>query len=433
MTTIAINSTFCFCQKSIESESSKFFIQFCINHHLINKKNSKLLQRSTCLRYHGRIGMQGIKGICRRMTKKKFCDLIEKKRTTYGFTRLNLMYANARHLEYKKPESKLQKPVRRLLIHLIDQWFPLGIPQTRHLDRAKCLLECIKKRIQVKKVPNLKHSNKFYALIPHQGDNRRRLRFKTTEQCENKIVYVDRMISAIECLTEADEQRRKNPLDYFIDKWLDVDLKVLTSNDAPYQTLKKVVENTQHPDLPRPYRVANIFQVNNMNGETNGDFSTQITQNHRYLFHFTFASNLLNILREGLIPSPKHIHSASRFLGNGIYFWDSISNASLKYNSLNTVYILVCRVALGNARQVEQTSHLLDGEDSIFSAGREFNSTRDEEEELNGSMGPAKIYCGQMKNQIVNNSFDPYSLYNRYVVPNKNQVIVEYLLKLKRD
>ncbi|XP_055326600.1 uncharacterized protein LOC129580314 [Sitodiplosis mosellana] len=171
----------------------------------------KIDRKLTCLRYHGRIGMKGIKGHCGKMSKTKFCNLINKKRNTYGFTRLNLMYANARHLECRKAESALEKPVRKLLIHLIDQWFPLGIPQLLHLNRAVDLLECLKKKIGENKMPHSKYSNKFYALIPHQGDNQRRERFKTIEHCDNKIKYVNKMQSAIECLTEAEYMRQYQP------------------------------------------------------------------------------------------------------------------------------------------------------------------------------------------------------------------------------
>lgn len=171
-----------------------------------------------------------------------------------------------------------------------------------------------------------------------------------------------------------------------------------------------------------------------MNRKTNGDFSTLITSNHRYLFHFTFASNLPCILREGLVPAPSHIYSVNRFLGEGIYFWDAIANAGLNYKSLNTVYILACRVALGNAKQVEQQylnhDQILDwddGFDSIYCLGQKFTSSRDAEEDLNG----AKIYCGQLGERKTGDY--GYSLYNEYVIRNKQQVSVEYIIKLVKE
>lgn len=342
------------------------------------------------------------------------------------------MYCNARHLECRKSESELEKPVRKLLIHLIDQWFPLGIPQSRHLLRAVHLLDCLKRKINDGKVPELQHSNKFYALIPHVGDNQRRQRFKTIEHCDNKIVFVNKMISAVECLEVADNKRNTNPLDYFIENWLRIELHVLESNDQAYTILKKVVENTQHAESSRRFYVENIFRVDSMNSETNGDFSTNITENHRYLFHFTFGCNLPCILREGLEKAPKHIHSINRFLGEGIYFWDAIANAGLNYKSMNIVYILVCRVALGRTHQVKQLYRKHDETlqwesdvDSIFCLGEKFSSSRDDEEDFNG----AKIYCGQLDERKPEDH--GYSMYNEYVVRNKQQVNVEYIIKLK--
>lgn len=375
--------------------------------------------------------MEGFGGSCRRMSKKKFCELIGNKRNRDGFTRLNLLYTNARHLEHRKCESSLEKPVRRLLIHLIDQWFPLGIPEKRHLDRAKQLLKYLKSEISKRKIPALKYSNKFYELIPHQGDNRRRLRFTDVEYCNSKVEYVERMESAIDCLENASGKRGINPLDHFIEKWLRIELEVLKPEDSVYKILNRVVENTKHPS--QRFRTANIFKVDNMNPEMNGDFSTQITTNHRYLLHFTFASNLPCILREGLLPSPKHIHSASRFLGTGIYFWDAVGQAGLNYRSLNVVYILVCRVALGKTQQLtqqySQPDLTLAGEvDSIFCEGLQYPESRNAEEDIN----EAKIYCGKLR-ECEHSFWNLNDCYNKYVVHHKNQVQVQYILKLERE
>lgn len=391
--------------------------------------------RRTILRYHGRIGMNGLKGYCRPMrTKLSFCKLINKKRSLEGFTRLNLLYVNARHLENRKPKSNLAKPVRKLIIHLIDLWFPLGLPMIEHLDRAFNLLDIVKEKITRGKVPKLEYSNKFYALIPHQGDDRRRPRFRDVDYCDNKIEYVNKMKSAITCLVDAISKRNTNPLDYFIENWMRVELNELNNENRQYEILNRVVENTQHANSSRRFRVANIFQVDNMNPDENGDFSTNITHNHRYLLHFTFGCNLLSILREGLQSAPKHIHSVNRFLGEGIYFWDAVANAGLNYKSLNIVYILVCRVALGNAVQVQQqylrhdqTLEWPDDADSIYVLGGKFSSSRSVDEDFN----QAKIYCGQLGDK--HSEEYGYSLYNEYVVRNKQQVMVEYILKLEKE
>lgn len=378
--------------------------------------------------------MGGIKRFCKEITKRKFCDLIHRKRVRDGYTRINLMYVNARHLEYRKSESNSPKAVRKLLIHIIDQYFPVGIPQDIHLDRATNLLERLKRKITAGKVPKLKHSNKFYEMIPHLGDPRRRPRFKDTETCDNKLKYVDEMRSAVKCFEKCDGKRDINPLDYFMEEFLRIDLKVLDTNDTTYQILNEVIENTQHRNASRQFSVQNIFQVDNMNADANGDFSTEITMNHRYLFHFTFASNLPCILRDGLLVAPKHIHSINRFLGDGIYFWDAIANAGLNYRSLNIVYVLVCRVALGKMQQVDQqylqhdeTFHWDEATDSIYCLGNKFSSSRDDEKDLNG----AKIYSGKLGEKTYN-SAHRYSLYNEYVVRNKNQVMVEYIVKLEK-
>lgn len=350
-----------------------------------------------------------------------------------GFTRVNLMFVNARHLEYRREDTRLPAPVRKLLIHLIDQWFPIGIPHETHLDRANNLIEILQQRIARGKIPSLKHSNKFYALIPHQGDVRRRPRFKDVAFCKAKRDYVKRMQSAVECFSMSQKYPDENPLDYFLENWLEIDMRVLEPHENEYDILSDVIEKTQHPNALRQFGVANIFQIGNLPRKQGADFTTDITENHRYLLHFTFASNILCILREGLLAAPRHIHSINRFLGNGIYFWDAIANAGLNYKSLDLVYVLVCRVALGTVQEVEQP-YLDHGQplpwnensDSVFCSGKQYKSARDDERDLNG----AKIYNGQLTEKTFN-PVDRYSLYNEYIVRHENQVQIEYLIKLE--
>lgn len=353
---------------------------------------------------------------------------------THGYTRVNLMFVNARHLENRKAElTNLPKAVRKLLIHLIDQWFPVGIPHEIHLNRAINLLEILSRKIAYEKIPSLKHSNKFYELIPHQGDPCRRPRFKDVEFCKSKLNYVARMQSAVDCFERSQKFPNENPLDYFLNEWLEIDLHVLEPDDPAYSVLNSVIENTQHPNSPRQFDVTNIFRVENLPRKQTNEFETTITENHRYLFHFTFASNLLCILREGLLVAPKHIHSVNRFLGDGIYFWDAIANAGLNYKSLNIVYVLVCRVALGTEQEVEQpylqNNEQLnwdEGTDSIFCRGKHFASSQNAERELNG----AKIFCGQLEEKTYT-PFHRYSAYNEYIVRREDQVKIEYIVKLE--
>ncbi|XP_055308483.1 uncharacterized protein LOC129572536 [Sitodiplosis mosellana] len=206
------------------------------------------------------------------------------------------------------------------------------------------------------------------------------------------------MQSAIECLTEVEYMRRTNPLDYFIKEWLRIELHVLDTNEEAYKIIHKAVENTQHAKSSRRFCVANIFRVDNMDRDTNGDFSTNIMHNHRYLFHFSFACNLPCILREGLVPAPQHIYT----LG--------------KTQQVKQLY-------LDNGQSLNWEA----GVDSIFCSGEKFSSSTDEEDDFKG----AKIYCGQIGERKPEDH--GYSLYNEYVVRNKEQVIVEYIIKLEKE
>lgn len=340
-----------------------------------------------------------------------------------GYTLMTMKYLNTRHFVVGCPASKLPVAVQDLLCDLIDGYFIVGIPEMHYLDEAENVILTARSAILRDEPLEKEHSYRFYEIIPHKGDQRRRPVLDNVEICDSKLSYMERMKATLQHLLIAQKSDQENPLDDFLANWLKTGITVLARNSDEFQVLNNVATRTQHPEPYNQFSVSEIFKVNGG--------KALIGTNHRYLFHHTFVSNVAAILREGLLLAPDHIHSVFREFGKGIYFLNAVAKAGLQYKPREPVYILVCRVALGKVKTIkppychsrDELVHL-DNMDSGFCA-ESSGTVRNEDADLNG----AKIYCGQI-GEFINND---WSNYDRYVIPNESQTKIDYIMKLEFD
>lgn len=340
-------------------------------------------------------------------------------------------YVNTSHFILGCPESNLPDAVKDLLIGFIDEAFPLGIPQMKALIEAEELIETNMARISNGEKCEEGSSKAFYELIPFKGNYRRRCVLDNLVACNRQLTFVGKLQLNLTALLQAKELNTKmNPMDNYLSNWLNVGITLVDHASDEFRDFGCVVKNTQHPNGSRRFRLSEVFKV-----DTKHPFTTD-TENHRYLFHYSFPSNMLGILREGLLVAPEHIHSVNRFLGKGIYFWCSIASPVLRYSSIDTFYFLVCRVALGQVKTLKYSQNeddivQLDGNDSGMQSGIAYTDVRKNEMKINN----VPIFCGQMEDEDMDNwgEFAPgWGSYDKYIVPNENQCKIDYILKLDR-
>lgn len=387
--------------------------------------------RSVCLRYYGRIGMNGMspENIYPSIAPKKYCEIIERDLKERKFTRLHITYANADHLIYRTPSSNLPAAIKYFLMFLIDQYFVLGIPKVEHLDEAELLLNSIKNKIKTGKIPELIYSNKFYELIPHQGDNQNRKRFRTNRFCNKKLSLIRKMRLIASKLNEASDSachNNKNPIDVFLQDWLNIEVRMVNPKSDVFRVLEQVAYNTQHANSSPGFSVKKIFKILNSNAHR---VFNETMENHQYLIYFTFPSNLLCVLRDGVEPESNFNFTLNRTLKKGIYFSDAVANAGLNYDSFDTVYIAICRVALGKRQIIDTKTENIEIDksfDSVFGFGNEYASSSSNQIKLNGVM----INCGKVKEKI---DAPKWFLYNEYAIHSKTQAKIEYILHLERN
>lgn len=388
------------------------------------------------MRCHGQVGMPGFRDGCLITSlaeSKKFKNHIEKEMRDGSFYRLEVECLNVEHLIYGQPDSYLLDSVKNLIMYLLDQYMPMGILSIKQVKMARATLEKIRiqltrenDRDKFKKLESL--SEEFYQMIPHNGNSISLQIIDSEQKYNSKIEILKRLRSAIKSLKAGRKRPYTNPTDYFTRQWLRTKLDVVDCYSPEYYMVKNCIEKTQHPN-DHFLRLKNLFKVSS---RANSNFNQSIG-NHHLLYHFTWQSNILGILREGLLVAPFHINSKNRFLGTGIYFWDCASIALSKFRDYpsNTAVLIICRVALGKQQLVQQ-HYLREGQEFIFEDGMNslccngshYSQTNNNYSEINGT----KMFCGN----IENSSFIDFDAYNKYMVPNANQVKIEYIAEFEK-
>lgn len=370
------------------------------------------------MRWHGRVGMRGFDK--HSQFHRNFSELEEHLSKFYiDFYHLTVDFLNTRHFLYGQPDSQLPESVLCLIMHLLDEYMPMGILSLNQISSAKRVLRLIKCRGTYS---NSNHSNQFYQMIPHSGNPKRLCLINDDQKYKSKELVVNNLRSVIESL-DTGRKSSINPIEYFTQDWLRTQLYEIDTYSSEYQRIKCCVERTQYRN-DYFLRLKRLFKVSS---HANENFNSEI-KNHHLLYHYTPQFNILGILREGLHVAPSHVYSANRFFGKHIYFWDCATIALSKFRNYpsNKAVLIICRVALG-IEQIVPQSYFRDGEEVILEDGK--NSLRCRGTLCRGSrsrscqINEAKMFCGRVSDGWNTN----YDLYNKYMVPNENQVKIEYI------
>lgn len=342
---------------------------------------------------------------------------------------MDIEYVNARHLVWEQPESDFSETETNLLLHLLDEYMPMGILHIDQIEKAEDILHRIRERLVANRDVDNDLSTEFYECIP-QNDFVEPLQFMNNRRIyRNKIQVLDCLRSALEAIYAGVRSESMNPIDYFTRYWLRTELNEVDRNSDEFSQLNVCFQATQHPN-DQFFRLANAFKV-----ATSADilFANDMP-NQRLLYHFVFPCKILSILRDGLqvAPYPNQIFNPNRSLGDGIYFWDCASLALRKF--MDQVYqemplvLLVCRVARGAIHTVDLDAGnvlpLPNDMDSFFYRGREFSNVTSE----TANFRNAEMYRGQIDQLYGRVDSENY---NMYMVKNRHQVKIEYILQFQ--
>jgi poly [ADP-ribose] polymerase len=184
-------------------------------------------------------------------------------------------------------------------------------------------------------------------------------------------------------------------------KNMNCEIKNVTDKQMEY--IKDKINKSYADNHNFKLNVLNAFKVNQKNAP---DFDDSIGHNVN-LFHGTRSENVLGILSSNLkLPNTLNgVHKTGAMFGPGLYFANNCTksaNYSFGYWSNSNYkkgYLLICKVALGNVYEVEQSQH--------------FNKAPNGYNSVKGKKGR-------------------YLYNNEFIVYNENQVKIEYIVEVEK-
>lgn len=364
----------------------------------------------------------------------------------------------------KKVESKLPKEVCSLMMLICDiqameqtmremnydaRRAPLGKLTTGQIkagyEALNSISECLEK-IKKAKEPGSKTTTAmmttlkseltaacdlFYTRIPHNFGMRTPPLIDTPEELKDQLDLLkalEEMEVAFKIIRNESKKEDIHPADrHYVG--LRCDLKPLPATDSMFEIIKNYLTWTHAPTHSSyDLELLDVFVCSK-----EGELEAFKDYGSRYLlWHGSRLTNWMGILGRGLRIAPPEAPSTGYMFGKGVYFADCASkSANYAYTTRdrNVGLMALCEVSLGECNELYQSdynaSNLPAGKHSTKGIGSSMTDPSTWVTLPDGVIVP----CGK----IVPAKTDtpPCLLYNEYIVYEREQIRLRYLLKLK--
>lgn len=345
--------------------------------------------------------------------------------------------------------SKLAAPVQELIRLIFDvdrmkkvmlefdldmEKLPLGKISGTQVMRAMAVLSEVAHLIKTsgKRAQFIGASNHFFSLIPHNFGTSFPPVIETLDVVNQKNDMLQTMLEievAHSLIHKSETTTDACQLDLQYDI-LKTDLELMDTNSHEYNWLDQYLKNT-HASTHSNYRleIIEVFRVNR-SGEQQRYEPFARLPNKKLLWHGSRLTNYVGILSHGLRIAPPEAPPTGYMFGKGIYFADMVSksaNYCFTDNRNSTGLLMLCEVALGNAKELTAKENITDlppGFHSVKGVGQTYPDPMQSAFTTDG----VEIPFGK---PLVDLSVSSTLLYNEYIVYDVAQVKVKYLFKVK--
>ena len=235
---------------------------------------------------------------------------------------------------------------------------PLGVLAPKQIDNGRQILLSLKDAMGKNDAIKIKkYNNDFFSVIPHQFG------YKITEN--DWIKSDDKLQNASDLLQLMADSLQLGSAAYVGDaeekyNQLGVDIAPLLSSDKEYQEIQHYILSTisdHHSDL-KGIKVRNIFRIHLPHDRKK--YESCNVPNEKTLFHGSRNSNIVGILKRGLLIAPPEAPVSGYAFAKGNYFADASSksiNYSLKsfgrHPAGNNCFLFLSKVRLGKMLELE--------------------------------------------------------------------------------
>ena len=213
-----------------------------------------------------------------------------------------------------------------------------GVIVPTQVIRARNLLDSLADMVAKGKWGNVGFEdklNEYLSLIPRDFGRKRKSPqdiLPDIQKVQDENAILDGLDASFAGLAQVDDKgtKKKKKKDD-APKVFDVQLELIEDQRVINRISKLFKSTVKSGHVTRNYEVKTVYKVDISTMKTKFDKLGKIINDIRQLWHGTQASNLLSILRQGLVIPPSHsAHCTGRMYGNGLYF-SSISTKALNY------------------------------------------------------------------------------------------------------
>ncbi|XP_033625691.1 poly [ADP-ribose] polymerase tankyrase-like [Asterias rubens] len=271
-------------------------------------------------------------------------------------------------------------------------------------------------------------SNEYFHLIPQENFAHDRMKpltdiYSLPEHQKNLQKLLELEITNRILLGATNRKEEINPLDYIYHA-LGCKVKLMDKDDVETQLILQNIHNTccnNHPKIEAIFRLSRL-------GEDERIESCNM-RNHRLLWHGSSTVNLLSIMKQGLLVSPREAAITGSRFGKGLYTSDTFTKSDAYCrkdyhpSSEKSHFLLLCQVALGDLGPFIYRDKDNNAFNSLFANGRMYPDKRRE------LLLPSGVSLNIGKLIQLDRYCQSNSTYNEYVVKTEEQVCLRYLIQ----
>nr|VZI47038.1 unnamed protein product [Spirometra erinaceieuropaei] len=366
--------------------------------------------------------------------------------------------------ESEEPKSQLPEAVCSLMMLLCDiqameqtmremnydaRRAPLGKLTTGQIragyEALNSISECLEKMKKAKESSSKTAASKmtalkseltsacdlFYTRIPHNFGMRTPPLISTPQELKEQLDLLkalEEMEVAFKIIKGESKKKDTHPADQHY-AGLHCDLKPVAVTDTMFETIKNYLSWTHAPTHSSyDLEILKVFECSK-----EGELESFKDYGSRYLlWHGSRLTNWMGILGRGLRIAPPEAPSTGYMFGKGVYFADCASkSANYAYTTRdrNIGLMALCEVSLGEPNELYHAdynaSKLPSGKHSTKGVGMNMTDPSTWVTLPDGVVVPCgKIVPAKTKTQ-------PVLLYNEYIVYEREQIRLRYLVQLK--
>jgi len=256
---------------------------------------------------------------------------------------------------------------------------PLGVVTQENIDEANQILvsigDLVSKNRYAEKIKNL--TNDYLMLVP-QDIGRRKIEVKNFWSDLTKVQSQKSIVDSLQAslVSASSQPDRKKTVDVPEEQVFDVQLDLVEDGKTIDRIKKKYINSRQSMHACQHLDVKTVYSVDINTVRQSFENKGKVMDNIWELWHGTRSSNLLSILKGGLIiPPASSSHVTGRMFGGGIYASDQ-STKALNYafgawdnnRKDNNCFMFLLDMAMGNYHVPKRWgSHFpVQGSDSTF-------------------------------------------------------------------